>query len=66
MLCGTGATEGMSDLDFVLDLSLNVESKSAECIRKHKNKESIASHYMILENRNKVLERDNTGSVNTD
>ena len=39
MLCGTGATEGMSDLDFVLDLFLNVELKSAECIRKHKNKE---------------------------
>ena len=39
MLCGTGATGGKSDLDYLLELTLNVELKSAECIRKNKNNE---------------------------
>ena len=39
MLCGTRATGGTSDLDYLLDASLNVELKSAECVRKNKNKE---------------------------
>ena len=53
MLCCTGATEGMSDLDLVLDLKCGIQ-------KRNETRSTIESHYMILESRSKVLARDNT------